>query len=109
MQVLTFIEGDTRPKVVFKLYSGDVSGSAIDLSEPGTSVDLRLAKSGSSQAVTIPMTVGNSPGLGECIYDTSAGGTEEPGEFIGEVLVRFPDSTQQTAMSRFIFKILPKL
>lgn len=109
MQKLIFIEGDTAPKVAIQLLTGPKCDIPVDLSSVGTSAKMRLAGSGLSVAREISLQVGNSPGLGEVIYDPAVGGTEEAGSYVAEIQVHFPDGTSQTVLSRLLVEVLPKL
>lgn len=109
MQKLIFVEGDTAPKVAISLLTGAKCDQPVDLSIAGTSAKIRIAKSGLLSAIEIPLQIGNSPGLGEVVYDPALGGTTEAGSFVAEIQVTFPDGTSQTVLSKLLFEVLPRL
>lgn len=109
MQKLVFVEGDTAPRVAIQLLTGPKCDLPVDLSVSGTSAKLRIAGSGTAVAREISLQIGNSPGLGEVVYDPQLGGTEEAGSFVAEIQVSFADGTSQTVLSKLLFEILPRL
>lgn len=109
MQKLVFVQGDTAPRIAIQLLTGQKCDEPVDLAPPGTSAKIRLAGSGTSATRDIPLSIGNSPGLGEVVYDPALGGTEDAGSFAAEIQLTFPDGTTQTVLSKLVFEVLPRL
>lgn len=119
---IKLVQGDSRPQLILSITDQD-TGVPINLSEVGTTVNVKLRESGST-AIKATMLCGllmgkvlddgsvdyaspwNVPGAGGRVYmDWEPGALDNAGDYEGEIEITFPDGTIQTVYDLLKFKV----
>lgn len=92
---IKLVQGDTFPTVRLTL-TDPVTGSAIDLSDAQTTVQVYFRQTGSTAVLaTIPCTKVNGGSTGQVQFNFSSGVLNvDPGAYEGEIEINFDGQTQ---------------
>lgn len=95
LDVIRLVKGDERPVIILTL-TDDVTGSAIDLSAPTTSIFLRFRAAGTTTLLAnITCSKVGTGATGQIQFDFSGGILDiDPGMYEGEVVLNFNGQIQ---------------
>jgi hypothetical protein len=105
VDVIRLVQGDERPFIILSL-TDDITGTAIDLSNPNTSVLVRFREAGTTQEPAVINCQILSPATGGKAVFNFVGGVldVEPGMYEGEVVINF-DGEIETVYETLRFRV----
>ena len=95
LDVIRLVKGDERPVIILTL-TDDVTGSAIDLSAPTTSIFVKFREAGTTTLLsTITCSKVGTGATGQIQFDFTGGILDvDPGMYEGEVSISFNGQVQ---------------